>query len=63
MRSKVTIVGVGNVGASCALWLAKRVLDDGLSTEAALAEADKVGLRNEEMKTRVLEYIEKHREK
>jgi malate dehydrogenase len=28
MRSKVSIVGVGNVGASCALWLAKRGIAD-----------------------------------
>jgi malate dehydrogenase len=28
MRSKITIVGVGNVGASCALWLAKRSIAD-----------------------------------
>jgi malate dehydrogenase len=28
MRSKVTIVGVGNVGASCALWLARRGIAD-----------------------------------
>jgi malate dehydrogenase len=28
MRNKITIVGVGNVGASCALWLAKRGLAD-----------------------------------
>ena len=28
MRSKITIIGVGNVGASCALWLARRGLAD-----------------------------------
>ena len=28
MRSKITIVGAGNVGASCALWLARRGLAD-----------------------------------
>jgi malate dehydrogenase len=28
MRNKITIVGVGNVGASCALWLAKRGIAD-----------------------------------
>lgn len=57
------IMHCGSANRVGALWLAKRVLDDGLSTEAALAEADQVGLRNEEMKTRVLEYIEEHRAK
>jgi len=28
MRNKITIVGAGNVGASCALWLAERELGD-----------------------------------
>ena len=57
------IMHCGSANRVGALWLAKRVLDDGLSTEAALAEADQVGLRNEEMKTRVLEYIEEQRAK
>ena len=28
MRNKITIVGAGNVGASCAAWLAERDLGD-----------------------------------
>src|SRR3972149_324222 len=28
MRNKITVVGAGNVGASCALWLAGRELGD-----------------------------------
>jgi malate dehydrogenase len=28
MRNKITVVGAGNVGASCALWLAERELGD-----------------------------------
>lgn len=43
MRSKVTIVGVGNVGASCALWLAKRGITDLVLVDIPVAKAMPVG--------------------
>jgi malate dehydrogenase len=43
MRSKVTIVGVGNVGASCALWLAKRGIADLVLVDIPLAKTMPVG--------------------
>jgi malate dehydrogenase len=43
MRNKITIVGVGNVGASCALWLAKRGLADLVLVDIAAAKTMPVG--------------------
>jgi malate dehydrogenase len=43
MRSKITIVGVGNVGASCALWLAKRGLADLVLVDIPAAKTMPVG--------------------
>jgi malate dehydrogenase len=43
MRNKVTIVGVGNVGASCALWLAKRGLADLVLVDIPAAKTMPVG--------------------
>jgi malate dehydrogenase len=43
MRSKVTIVGVGNVGASCALWLAKRGIADLVLVDIPMAKTMPVG--------------------
>ena len=43
MRSKVTIVGVGNVGASCALWLAKRGIADLVLVDIPVAKTMPVG--------------------
>ena len=43
MRNKITIVGVGNVGASCALWLAKRGLADLVLVDIPLAKTMPVG--------------------
>ncbi len=43
MRSKITIVGVGNVGASCALWLAKRGLADLVLVDIPIAKTMPVG--------------------
>jgi malate dehydrogenase len=43
MRSKVTIVGVGNVGASCALWLARRGLADLVLVDIPAAKTMPVG--------------------
>ncbi len=43
MRSKITIVGVGNVGASCALWLAKRGIADLVLVDIPLAKSMPAG--------------------
>jgi malate dehydrogenase len=43
MRSKVTIVGVGNVGASCALWLARRGIADLVLVDIEAAKTMPVG--------------------
>jgi malate dehydrogenase len=43
MRSKVSIVGVGNVGASCALWLAKRGIADLVLVDIPIAKTMPVG--------------------
>jgi malate dehydrogenase len=43
MRNKVTIVGVGNVGASCALWLAKRGIADLVLVDIPAAKTMPVG--------------------
>ena len=43
MRNKVTIVGVGNVGASCALWLAKRGIADLVLVDIPMAKTMPVG--------------------
>ena len=44
-----------------AVWLAFRILDEGLSEEAALAEARSVGLRSPAMQETVLEYVRKNK--
>jgi uncharacterized protein (TIGR01244 family) len=41
-----------------AVWLAHRVLDDGLAYEAALAEAKRVGLKAPPLEQRAKEYID-----
>jgi malate dehydrogenase len=43
MKNKVTVVGAGNVGASCALWLAQRNIADIVMVDAAIAKAIPVG--------------------
>jgi malate dehydrogenase len=43
MRSKITIVGVGNVGASCALWLAKRGIADLVLVDIPMAKSMPAG--------------------
>lgn len=43
MRKKITVVGAGNVGASCALWLAQRAIADIVMVDAAVAKTAPVG--------------------
>ena len=50
----------GRVGAT---WLAHRVLDDGLTVEAAVAEAKKIGLKKEEYLAKATEYVRRMKEK
>lgn len=50
--------GANRVGA---VWLAYRVLDQGIDEEAALAEAKAVGLRNEAMEKTALDYVRKNK--
>jgi len=53
--------GSGNrVGA---IWVVKRVLDDGLSWEAALSEAKEVGLRNEAYEKKAHDYVTRRQKK
>jgi protein tyrosine phosphatase (PTP) superfamily phosphohydrolase (DUF442 family) len=44
-----------------ALWLPYRVLDNGITYDAALAEAKQVGLRAPGMETKAKDYIERHK--
>jgi uncharacterized protein (TIGR01244 family) len=50
----------GRVGAT---WLAHRVLDDGLTVEAALAEAKEIGLKKEDFIAKATEYVQRVKEK
>jgi malate dehydrogenase len=43
MRKKITVVGAGNVGASCALWLAQRGIADIVLVDAEIAKTAPVG--------------------
>ena len=47
--------GGNRVGA---VWIAHRVLDDGVELEAAIEEAKTIGLKSEPLKERAIEYIE-----
>jgi uncharacterized protein (TIGR01244 family) len=50
----------GRVGAT---WLAHRVLDDGLTVEAALAEAKEIGLKKEDFIAKATDYIQRMKAK
>jgi uncharacterized protein (TIGR01244 family) len=43
------------------VWLPYRVLDAGLSWDAALAEAKTIGLRNPTLEAKAKEYVERHK--
>ena len=57
MRNKITIVGVGNVGASCALWLAKRGLADLVLVDIPLAKTMPVGKGLDLLQTAPIEHF------
>jgi uncharacterized protein (TIGR01244 family) len=44
-----------------AVWLPYRVLDDGLTLDAALAEAKTIGLRTPALEAKAKDYIERHK--
>jgi hypothetical protein len=50
----------GRVGAT---WLAHRVLDDGLTVEAAVAEAKTIGLKKEDFIAKATDYVRRMKEK
>jgi uncharacterized protein (TIGR01244 family) len=51
----------GSANRVGAVWMIKRVLKDGWTTEKALQEAEAIGLTNERLKTFASEYIAKHK--
>jgi malate dehydrogenase len=56
-RQKVSIVGAGNVGASCALWLAKRGIADIVIVDIALAKTMPVGKGLDLLQTAPIEHF------
>ena len=52
-----TIMHCGGGNRVGAVWIAHRVLDDGVELEAALKEAKTIGLKSEPLKERAIEYI------
>ena len=56
-ENRKIVVHCGSANRVGAVWLAHRVLDDGLSWEAAAAEAEEVGLRTPAYSERVKSYV------
>ena len=52
-----TMLHCGGGNRVGAVWIAHRVLDDGVELEAAIAEAKTIGLKSEPLKERAIEYI------
>ena len=44
------------------VWLPYRVLDAGLSWDAALAEAKTIGLRNPVLEAKAKDYVDRHKQ-
>src|SRR3972149_5874776 len=57
MRAKITIVGVDNVGASCAMWLAKRGICDLVLVDIPLAKTMPVGKGLDLLQTGPIEHF------
>jgi protein tyrosine phosphatase (PTP) superfamily phosphohydrolase (DUF442 family) len=51
----------GSANRVAAVWMIKRVLRDGWSTDRALEEAEAIGLTSAPLKTFALEHIERHK--
>lgn len=60
-QKKPILLHCGSANRVGAIWLAYRVLDDGLSFDKALAEAKTVGLKTPAFITRAKAYIEKNK--
>ena len=60
-ENQPVLLHCGSANRVGAIWLAYRVLDGGLSYEAALSEAKTVGLRNPAMEEKAKDYIERNR--
>ncbi len=58
MRRKITLVGAGNVGASCALWLAERDLTDIVLVDIAAARVCGASLRGPTGRRRFVRVID-----
>jgi malate dehydrogenase len=56
-RQKVSVIGAGNVGASCALWLAKRGICDVMLVDIALAKTMPVGKGLDLLQTAPIEHF------
>jgi malate dehydrogenase len=56
-RQKVSIVGAGNVGASCALWLAKRAIADIVMVDIPIAKTMPVGKGLDLLQTAPIEHF------
>jgi malate dehydrogenase len=56
-RQKVSIVGAGNVGASCALWLAKRAIADIVMVDIPVAKTMPVGKGLDLLQTAPIEHF------
>ena len=52
-----TMLHCGGGNRVGAVWIAHRVLDDGVELEAAIKEAKTIGLKSEPLKERAIEYI------
>jgi len=52
-----TMMHCGGGNRVGAVWIAHRVLDDGVELEAAIDEAKTIGLKSEPLKERAIEYI------
>lgn len=56
-----TVLHCASANRVGAVWLAHRIADDGLDYEAALKEAEQVGLRSPALRDKAKQYVEKKR--
>lgn len=52
-----TMMHCGSANRVSVVWIAHRVLDDGVDLETAIEEANTIGLKSQPLKERVIEYI------
>ena len=58
-----TLLHCGSANRVATVWIAHRVLDDGIEVDAAIEEAKTIGLKSEPLTERVVEYIEQEQVK